>query len=75
MQDLAEQLGMKVRLLRQERQISQTDLAKRINVTRSYLSKLERGKFNMRLDTMQEICRGLGIQPETLMRGITIELG
>jgi transcriptional regulator with XRE-family HTH domain len=73
MPDFAEKLGRRIRILRSERQMSQTALAERINVTRSYLSKIERGKFNMRLDTMEEICRGLGIQPGELISGIKIE--
>ena len=75
MHDFAEQLGVRIQTIRSAKGISQTELARRINLTRPYLSRIERGLFNMRLDTMEEICRGLVIQPEELLAGITIEFG
>jgi len=53
--------------------ISQTELARSINVTRPYLSKIEHGKYNVRLDTMEEICRGLRVQPAELLEGVFLE--
>jgi DNA-binding Xre family transcriptional regulator len=57
-----------------QKHISQTELARRINLTRPYLSKIENGRYDMRLDTMNEICRGLGMQPHELLQGIHLDL-
>jgi transcriptional regulator with XRE-family HTH domain len=74
MEDLAEQVGSRIRTIRVAKHLSQEGLAERINVTRPYISRLERGRFNMRLDTMAEICKGLGVQPGELFGGVTIDL-
>jgi transcriptional regulator with XRE-family HTH domain len=72
MPDFAEKVGIRIQTLRAAKGISQTELARRINLTRPYLSRIERGRFNMRLDTMEEICRGLGVQPAELLEGIIL---
>jgi len=72
MLDFAEQVGLRIQLLRSAKGISQTELATQINITRPHLSRIERGRFNMRLDTMEEICRGLGVQPKDLLDGVVL---
>jgi len=73
MADFAEQLGGRIQFLRTLKGLSQTELARRINITRPYLSRLERGKFNMRIDTLEEICRGIRVQPAELLEGIFLD--
>jgi len=73
MADFAEQLGGRIQFLRTLKGLSQTELARRINITRPYLSRLERGKFNMRIDTLEEICRGIRVQPAALLEGIFLD--
>lgn len=60
-------LGRKFRQLREEAGISQTELAKRIDTARSYISKIELGKCVPNLETCPKLANGLGIKTETLI--------
>lgn len=41
--------------------LSQEDFAKSIGLERSYMSRVESGKKNITLETLDIICKGLGI--------------
>jgi transcriptional regulator with XRE-family HTH domain len=73
MPDLAEQLGTRIRAARISKGLRQEELAARSNMTRAHISHIENGQFNMRLETLEGICRGLQIQPFTLFEGINID--
>lgn len=65
-----EQLGMRIRFLRQNRKWSQEDLALNANVSKNYICDLENGRRNPSLDILERIAVGLGISLEELFKGI-----
>lgn len=52
----AEYIGFKIKKMRLERKLSQEDLSKAIPFSRSNLSNLEKGRFNITLKTLEKIC-------------------
>lgn len=49
-QDYREKIGMRVRTLREEKNLSQDELAEIMEVHRSTISKIETGKFAVTID-------------------------
>lgn len=52
--------NLKMKLARMEQDISQTDLAKRIGVTRQTIGMIETGDYNPTLKLCIAICKELG---------------
>lgn len=52
--------NLKMKLARMEQDISQTNLAKRIGVTRQTIGMIESGDYNPTLKLCLAICRELG---------------
>lgn len=59
--------GKKLREVRLKRELSQGDIAKTLNVHRSYISGLERGRRNPSLLTILKIAKAIGINPKDLI--------
>jgi transcriptional regulator with XRE-family HTH domain len=70
--DFAEQLGERIRAIRISRGMRQEDLAAKAGISRTHLSRIEKGRFDMQLVTLGLVCKGLGVQPDELMRGVKI---
>ncbi|MCH3909794.1 MAG: helix-turn-helix domain-containing protein [Bacilli bacterium] len=68
--DVIDQLGKRVNYLRKERHLSQMELAFECELTKSYISDLERGERNPTLKVLNKISVGLGVTLEELFRGI-----
>jgi transcriptional regulator with XRE-family HTH domain len=66
--DLA--LGQALRSLRARRKWSQTELALRADVDRSYLSLIELGKNSPSLRLMFKLCDALDISPSDLAKDV-----
>jgi transcriptional regulator with XRE-family HTH domain len=58
--------GQAVRELRAERRMTQEDLAYKISLTVSQLSRIERGQVNPKWRTVTRIAGGLGLGPVEL---------
>lgn len=55
-------IGERIRLLRIQRtNLSQEDFARLIGVDRTYMCRLENGKKNPTLETLNKVCVGIGI--------------
>ena len=65
-----EQLGMRIKYLRQKCKWSQEDLALNSNINRNYISDLENGRRNPSLEILERITVALGITLEELFKGI-----
>lgn len=50
-------IGEKVRLLRKRRKVKQDELAKILNVGKSQISNLEKGRRNFSLNQLEKICK------------------
>jgi transcriptional regulator with XRE-family HTH domain len=60
-------LGHAIRATREERGLAQEALATRARIDRSYFGAIERGEFNVSLDTIAKIAAALGTRPSQLL--------
>jgi transcriptional regulator with XRE-family HTH domain len=67
MRDVLVQLGRRIRALREERDISQEELAGRADIHRNYMSQIEGGKRNLSLYNFVKIARALRVSPSKLL--------
>lgn len=56
---LPQRIGAALRRRREAQEISQEDFAERVGMHRTYYSAIERGRKNMRLETLERICTAL----------------
>jgi transcriptional regulator with XRE-family HTH domain len=66
--DLREVFAANLRRLRHERGLSQDDLAYEAEVSRSYLSQLEKGTFYASLKIIGRLAEALGVEPAALLK-------
>jgi transcriptional regulator with XRE-family HTH domain len=66
--DLREVFATNLRRLRHERGLSQDDLAYEADVSRSYLSQLEKGVFFASLKIQGRLAEALQVEPAELLR-------
>ncbi len=66
--DLREVFATNLRRLRNEKGISQDDLAYEAGVSRSYLSQLEKGEFYASLKIVGKLAVALGAEPAELLK-------
>lgn len=66
----AEQVGLNIRVLRVRKQLSQEELAARMDVERQQVSDFELGKRNLTLKTIERLCVALECEPALLFEGI-----
>lgn len=59
--------GQRVRMIRQQRNLSQEQLAHLSELDRSYMGGVERGERNISLDNIHRIARALGVAPSQLL--------
>ena len=65
-----EQLGMRIRFLRQQRRWSQEDLALNANINKNYISDLENGRRNPSLEILERIASTFNISLSELFKGV-----
>ena len=68
MNDISKQFGQRARTIRLKQGLSQGDVAKRMNVHRSYISSIERGVRNPSLKVIQRIAKALEVPMEKLIK-------
>ena len=68
MNDISKQFGQRARAIRLKQGLSQGDVAKRMNVHRSYISSIERGVRNPSLKVIQRIAKALEVPMEKLIK-------
>lgn len=61
MEDISTRFGKAVRKIRLKQELSQGDVARRLNLHRSYISGIERGVRNPSLKVIQKIAKALGV--------------
>ena len=68
MNNLAKKFGKKVRNIRLAKKISQGDVARRLNLHRSYISSIERGERNPSLGVVEKIAKSLNVSAADLLK-------
>jgi transcriptional regulator with XRE-family HTH domain len=66
--DLREVFAVNLRLLRHAKGLSQDDLAYEAEISRSYLSQLEKGAFYASLKIVGKLAAVLEVEPAELLR-------
>lgn len=75
MTTLRARFGDRIRELRQQRGLSQEDLAERSGLHRTQIGFVERAERSPRLDTIEKLARGLGVSLAELFAPFTEKLG
>jgi transcriptional regulator with XRE-family HTH domain len=60
-------MGMKLKKLRTAKGLSQATLAKRAKITREYVNKLEAGRYDPTMGTLQALAKALGVPVTELL--------
>ncbi len=66
--DMEKRLGRRIRELRKEQRMSQTELAEKAGVALMTISRLERGEHDPHMKTLWRIARSLGVPLLELIR-------
>ena len=66
--DLRETFAENLRRIRHQRGMSQEDLAHETEMSRSYLSQLEKGKFHVSIKIIGRIAATLEVSPEEFLK-------
>lgn len=70
MSSLPQKLGANVHAARKERGWTQEDLSAKTGLAVVQISRIERGKREIRLSTLIRLIDGLDVPPELLLRGL-----
>lgn len=70
MDDAIQKFGENVRRARHERGWTQEDLSARTGLAVVQISRIERGKREIRLTTLIRLLDAFDVAPETLLRGV-----
>jgi len=66
--DLRDVFAANLRRLRHAKGLSQDDLAYEAEISRSYLSQIEKGAFYASLKIVGKLARSLGVEPAELLK-------
>lgn len=64
-------IGQRIRKLREQREMSGKELAEKVGLTGSHISQVERGKANLSVNTLNNIASALGVPLTMLFRSST----
>lgn len=68
--DVSSRFGRRLRELRQQNALTQSDMARKFGIDRSYISDVERGRKSISLPILEVIALGLHISLSDLFRDI-----
>lgn len=67
MNDLKLTMGERIRLLREEKELNQTELGAAVNMTQRKISYLENGKYEPSLEDIKALCRYFHVSADYLL--------
>ena len=67
---IEQEIGKRIKELRKQKKVPQEKLAEMIGITPNYLSALERGAYNIKLDLLVQIIDCLDITADDLFRDV-----
>lgn len=65
--DMELTLGEKIRLLREEQEMNQTELGKQLNMTQRKISYLELGKYEPSVQDIKALCQYFNVSADYLL--------
>lgn len=65
---IEQRFGLRIREIRHRQQISQEELAFRCNLSKNYVSDVERGTRNISLKVIEKFAKGLNVPLSELFR-------
>ena len=68
MKSEAKRLGENLKRIRTEKDITQSDIAKSLGVSRGFVSNIENGKTNPTLATIAKVAEVLGVSSSELLK-------
>ena len=68
-QSIRQTIAKRIKKLRAAKSMTQTDLAKRAGINRSYLADIEMGNRNFGIDTLEKILKGLDTSYSEFFKG------
>lgn len=68
--DVSSRFGRRLRELRRERSLTQTDMAKKFGIDRSFISDVERGRKSISLPMLEVMALGLRVSLADLFRDL-----
>lgn len=66
MSNILDRIGLNIRIIREDRGLSQEKLAALAGLHRAYVGQVERGEKNIGLKNLQKIAKALGINVKDL---------
>ena len=66
-------IGSNIKKFRKELNLTQSELAEKSNISRTYLSDVENDRYNPSIDTLKDISKALSIDTEVLIIGLRKE--
>jgi transcriptional regulator with XRE-family HTH domain len=67
---VTERFGKRMRQLRQEQGLSQMDLSEKTGMEQAFISRLENGKAEASLGTLDRLATALGLSLSQLLKGV-----
>jgi transcriptional regulator with XRE-family HTH domain len=61
-------MGKTLQRLRKAKKMSQAELARRADLSREYVNKIEAGRYDPPLSTINALAKALGVKPAALMK-------
>ena len=71
---VAQYIGQQIQLLRRNKGFSGRDFGALLNLSQQQISRYERGRNNITIDTLLLMLSFLGVPPESFFRHLTLEL-
>ena len=68
MDQISTKLGANMKRIRTKKKMSQGDIVRALEVDRGYISKIENGKKNPTLATIQKLADALGVSADLLLK-------
>ena len=65
--NINEEVGFNIRRIREERDLSQEELAELAGLHRAYVGQIERGEKNIGLKNLEKIAKALGVDIRVLV--------
>ena len=60
--NIREEIGARLRALREEQRLTTRELAEKAGIDHSHIAKIERGAYNLRVDTLHKVATTLGAE-------------